>query len=140
MLMQAPIARVPTAVGAVVHATAAIGVVTTYMYGHSSVPAALQEISEHWAGRLEIRESDALAFEIGQLSPPIKIVANLPYNIATPLLVGWLTGNPWPPNWQSLTLMFQREVAERIVAAAQGGGWPAQRGRSAQGILRRSTR
>ena len=46
----------------------------------------------------------------------MKIVANLPYNIATPLLIGWLTGADWPPMWQSLTLMFQREVAERIVA------------------------
>ena len=48
----------------------------------------------------------------------VRIVANLPYNIGTDLLVGWLTGEPWPPFWRSLTLMFQREVAERIVADA----------------------
>ncbi|WP_275428229.1 ribosomal RNA small subunit methyltransferase A, partial [Serratia marcescens] len=48
---------------------------------------------------------------------PARIVANLPYNVATPLLAGWLTSDPWPPWFQSLTLMFQKEVAQRIVAA-----------------------
>jgi len=48
--------------------------------------------------------------------PPAVIVANLPYNVATPLLIGWLTRGPWPPWYESMTLMFQREVAERIVA------------------------
>jgi 16S rRNA (adenine1518-N6/adenine1519-N6)-dimethyltransferase len=79
--------------------------------------AALEEIASHWPGRLEIREADALATDLGGLARgPIKVVANLPYNIATPLLVRWLTAEGWPPQWQSLTLMFQREVAERIVA------------------------
>ena len=78
--------------------------------------AALDEIAEHWVGKLDVREADALAFDLNQLASPIKIVANLPYNIATPLLVRWLTGDSWPPIWRSLTLMFQREVAERIVA------------------------
>jgi 16S rRNA (adenine1518-N6/adenine1519-N6)-dimethyltransferase len=80
--------------------------------------AALEEIASHWPGRLDYREADALATDLDELANgPIKVVANLPYNIATPLLVRWLTAEDWPPLWQSLTLMFQREVAERIVAS-----------------------
>lgn len=79
---------------------------------------ALEEIGEHYPGRLEIVAGDALAADFARLADgPAKIVANLPYNIATPLLVGWLKTEPWPPFYESLTLMFQREVAERIVAA-----------------------
>jgi 16S rRNA (adenine1518-N6/adenine1519-N6)-dimethyltransferase len=79
---------------------------------------ALKEIAAAAPGRLTIVEGDALAFDISALRTdlPIRIVANLPYNIATPLLTGWLSAEPWPPDWASLTLMFQREVAERIVA------------------------
>ena len=78
----------------------------------------LEEIAAAAPGRLTIVEADALAFDHTALAArgPIRVVANLPYNIATPLLVGWLSG-AWPPFWASLTLMFQREVAERIVAA-----------------------
>jgi 16S rRNA (adenine1518-N6/adenine1519-N6)-dimethyltransferase len=80
--------------------------------------AALAEIAERHPGRLEIIAGDALAIDMAPLAQgPTRIVANLPYNIATPLLVGWLKAEPWPPYYQSLTLMFQREVAERIVAA-----------------------
>ncbi len=81
---------------------------------------ALAEIAAAAPGRLTIVEGDALAFDYSQLSTdrPIRIVANLPYNIATPLLVGWLSSMTWPPFWASLTLMFQREVADRIVAKA----------------------
>ena len=64
------------------------------------------------------RSASTIAALAGGL--PLRIVANLPYNIATPLLVGWLSAEPWPPWWASLTLMFQREVAERIVAAPGG--------------------
>jgi 16S rRNA (adenine1518-N6/adenine1519-N6)-dimethyltransferase len=80
--------------------------------------AALGEIAAHYPGRLEVLEADALEVDLlPHLSgAPVRVVANLPYNIATVLLVGWLTGGAWPPFWQSLTLMFQREVAERIVA------------------------
>ena len=79
---------------------------------------ALAEMAAAAPGRLTIVEGDALTFDYADLDAgrPLRIVANLPYNIATPLLVGWLTG-PWPPFWESLTLMFQREVADRIVAA-----------------------
>lgn len=79
--------------------------------------AALEEIAGAYPGRLTIVEGDALATDMKALaSGPSRIVANLPYNIATPLLVGWLQTEPWPPWFDSLTLMFQREVAERIVA------------------------
>ena len=79
--------------------------------------AALAEISNAYPGRLEVVEGDALATDLRSLvKPQARIVANLPYNIATPLLVGWLKTEPWPPWYDSLTLMFQREVAERIVA------------------------
>lgn len=82
---------------------------------------ALAEIAAHYPGRLEVIDGDALAVD---LTPHLagsraRIVANLPYNIGTPLLVGWLSLEPWPPWWDSLTLMFQREVAERIVATPQ---------------------
>lgn len=80
--------------------------------------AALGEIAAHYPGRLDVLEADAMEVDLlPRLSgAPVRIVANLPYNIATALLVGWLTPPSWPPFWQSLTLMFQREVAERIVA------------------------
>jgi len=80
--------------------------------------AALSEISVLVPDRLEIIIGDALRFDITPYldQRPIRVVANLPYNIATGLLVGWLTTEPWPPWYDALILMFQREVAERIVA------------------------
>ncbi len=78
---------------------------------------ALAEIAALYPGRLEVLNADALDLDwAAHLTPPIKIVANLPYNVGTELLVRWLTPPTWPPKWQSLTLMFQREVADRIVA------------------------
>ena len=77
---------------------------------------ALAEIAAAYPGRLDIHEGDALAFDPGALAPPVKVVANLPYNVGTELLTRWLDPPAWPPFWESLTLMFQREVAERIVA------------------------
>ncbi|HSG37820.1 MAG TPA: 16S rRNA (adenine(1518)-N(6)/adenine(1519)-N(6))-dimethyltransferase RsmA [Paracoccaceae bacterium] len=78
---------------------------------------ALAEIAAAYPGRLEVIEGDALKIDpLEHLTPPIKIAANLPYNVGTELLVRWLTPKVWPPFWTSLTLMFQREVAERIVA------------------------
>ena len=78
---------------------------------------ALEEIAAHYPGRLTVVEGDALEVDpLAHLTPPIKIAANLPYNVGTELLVRWLTPPDWPPFWQSLTLMFQREVAQRIVA------------------------
>jgi 16S rRNA (adenine1518-N6/adenine1519-N6)-dimethyltransferase len=82
--------------------------------------AALAEIAEHYPGRLHVVEGDALKIDLRQYLDgiPARIVANLPYNIATALLVAWLGVEPWPPWYDALVLMFQREVAERIVAAA----------------------
>jgi 16S rRNA (adenine1518-N6/adenine1519-N6)-dimethyltransferase len=79
---------------------------------------ALAEIAERYPGRLEVVEADALEFDPRPLVGDglVRIIANLPYNVGTALLTGWLTGESWPPWWASLTLMFQREVAERIVA------------------------
>ena len=80
--------------------------------------AALAEIAEHYPGRVTVIAGDALEFDAAPYigGAPLRIVANLPYNIATALLVGWLTAEPWPPWYDRLVLMFQREVAERIVA------------------------
>ena len=78
---------------------------------------ALDEIARHYEGRLEVINGDALQVDpLEKLTPPIAICANLPYNVGTELLVRWLTPTDWPPFWSTLTLMFQREVAERIVA------------------------
>jgi 16S rRNA (adenine1518-N6/adenine1519-N6)-dimethyltransferase len=78
---------------------------------------ALNEIAAVFPGRLTVLQGDALEIDLGQhLTPPVKIVANLPYNVGTELLIRWLSPPVWPPIWSSLTLMFQREVAERIVA------------------------
>lgn len=78
---------------------------------------ALQEIAAAYPGRLEVLNADALDIDwAAHLTPPVRIVANLPYNVGTELLTRWLDPPDWPPFWESLTLMFQREVAERIVA------------------------
>lgn len=78
---------------------------------------ALEQIAAAYPGQLEIVHGDALEVDpLAHLTPPIRVVANLPYNVGTELLVRWLTPPDWPPVWQSLTLMFQREVAQRIVA------------------------
>ena len=78
---------------------------------------ALAEIAQTCPQRLTVLQGDALEIDpLEHLTTPIRVVANLPYNIGTELLVRWLTPRDWPPFWQSLTLMFQKEVAQRIVA------------------------
>lgn len=78
---------------------------------------ALAQIAEAYPGRLTVISGDAMEMDYRLLADgPTRIIANLPYNIATPLLTGWLTLDPWPSFFESLTLMFQREVAERICA------------------------
>ncbi|WP_340299091.1 MULTISPECIES: 16S rRNA (adenine(1518)-N(6)/adenine(1519)-N(6))-dimethyltransferase RsmA [unclassified Roseobacter] len=78
---------------------------------------ALAEITAAYPDRLSVLNDDALAVDwAAHLKPPIRIIANLPYNVGTELLIRWLIPPVWPPQWSSLTLMFQREVAERIVA------------------------
>ena len=84
--------------------------------------AALAEIAAHYPTRLEVIEGDALDVDMQALCAkyadggPVRVCANLPYNISTVLLTNWLEAEVWPPAWDRLTLMFQREVAERIVA------------------------
>jgi 16S rRNA (adenine1518-N6/adenine1519-N6)-dimethyltransferase len=78
---------------------------------------ALEQIAAAYPGKLQIVEDDALALDETKLfDTPVRVAANLPYNVGTALLVKWLSAETWPPFWKSLTLMFQREVAERLVA------------------------
>ncbi|MCV0348662.1 MAG: 16S rRNA (adenine(1518)-N(6)/adenine(1519)-N(6))-dimethyltransferase RsmA [Nitratireductor sp.] len=81
---------------------------------------ALADIAAHYPGRLDVVNGDAMETDFAALAPEahgkVRIVANLPYNIGTELLVRWLTPDAWPPFYASMTLMFQREVAQRIVA------------------------
>ena len=80
--------------------------------------AALEEVQTQFNGKLKIVQGDALSTEVRQyLTHPVQIIANLPYNIGTELLVRWLNSATWPSFWQSMTLMFQKEVANRIVAS-----------------------
>ncbi len=84
--------------------------------------AALEEIVARYPGRLDVVAGDALRFDprAHLAGETVRVIANLPYNIATALLIAWLTTEPWPPWYDALVLMFQREVAERIVAAPGG--------------------
>jgi len=85
---------------------------------------ALAEIAAAFPDRLTVVAADALTFDAApRLTPPVRVVANLPYNIGTELLVRWLTPPAWPPFWDTLTLMFQREVADRITARPGTGAW-----------------
>jgi len=79
---------------------------------------ALAELGEAFPGKLRVIEGDAMKLDHDSLmGEPYAIASNLPYNVGTALFTGWLSGEPWPPRWTSLTLMFQQEVAQRIVAA-----------------------
>src|SRR5262249_580747 len=84
--------------------------------------AAINEIAQRAPGRVEVVAADALELDPKPLigDGPVRVVANLPYNIGTALLLSWLTTEPWPPWYDRLVLMFQREVAERIVAVPGG--------------------
>ena len=78
---------------------------------------ALAEIAAAWPGKLEVISADAMALdEVAILPPGTRIAANLPYNVGTALLIKWLTSAQWPPFWAGATLMFQKEVAQRITA------------------------
>lgn len=78
---------------------------------------ALEELSAAFPGQLRVIEGDAMKIDpAAEIGDPFHIASNLPYNVGTALAVGWLGGENWPPEWKSLTLMFQREVADRIVA------------------------
>lgn len=78
---------------------------------------ALEELSAAFPGQLRVIEGDAMKIDpAAEIGAPFHIASNLPYNVGTALAVGWLSSENWPPEWKSLTLMFQREVADRIVA------------------------
>jgi 16S rRNA (adenine1518-N6/adenine1519-N6)-dimethyltransferase len=79
---------------------------------------ALAEIEVHYPGKLTVLQGDALTMDMAALSQgrPTHIIANLPYNVASPLIIGWLQTKPWPPWFASITVMVQREYAERLVA------------------------
>ena len=86
---------------------------------------ALTELEQAYPGQLNVIEGDAMKLDHGAImqGEPFHVVANLPYNVGTALFVKWLGGEQWPPQWQSLTLMFQQEVAQRIVAPAGGSAY-----------------
>ena len=86
---------------------------------------ALDELSDAYPGKLSVIHGDAMKLDHAELmdSEPFHIVANLPYNVGTALFVNWLSGDSWPPLWRSLTLMFQQEVAQRIVAKEGSGAY-----------------
>jgi 16S rRNA (adenine1518-N6/adenine1519-N6)-dimethyltransferase len=85
---------------------------------------ALAELAEAFPARLEVVQGDAMAVNHDALmGAPYAVVANLPYNVGTALFTGWLSGEAWPPRWTSLTLMFQQEVAQRIVAQPDTGAY-----------------
>jgi 16S rRNA (adenine1518-N6/adenine1519-N6)-dimethyltransferase len=78
---------------------------------------ALAELADAFPGQLRVIEGDAMKIDTAaEIGGPFHIASNLPYNVGTALMVGWLSGDEWQPQWKSLTLMFQREVADRIVA------------------------
>ena len=90
--------------------------VTAIEMDRRCVPA-LAELAEAFPGQLRVIEGDAMKIAPAELfDAPWHVVANLPYNVGTALFTGWLSGQDWPPQWRSLTLMFQQEVAERIIA------------------------
>lgn len=86
---------------------------------------ALGELAEAFPGHLTVIEGDAMKLDHGgtMQGEPFHVVSNLPYNVGTALFVRWLGGQDWPPQWLSLTLMFQQEVAQRIVAPAGGSAY-----------------
>ncbi|MEZ5687956.1 MAG: 16S rRNA (adenine(1518)-N(6)/adenine(1519)-N(6))-dimethyltransferase RsmA [Caenibius sp.] len=85
---------------------------------------ALAELGAAFPGQLRVIEGDATQIDPADLfEGPYHIAANLPYNVGTALFTGWMGGEAWPPQWQSLTLMFQHEVAQRIVAQPDSGAY-----------------
>ncbi len=97
--------------------------VTAIEMDRRCIPA-LAELGEAFPGQLRIVEGDAIRLDHDELmGEPYAVVANLPYNVGTALFTRWLSGEEWPPQWTSLTLMFQLEVAQRIVAPAGTGAY-----------------
>ncbi|CCD90705.1 Dimethyladenosine transferase (S-adenosylmethionine-6-N', N'-adenosyl(rRNA) dimethyltransferase) (16S rRNA dimethylase) (High level kasugamycin resistance protein ksgA) (Kasugamycin dimethyltransferase) [Bradyrhizobium sp. ORS 375] len=118
-LEDATVVEIGPGPGGLTRALLALGArhVIAVEHDERAIPA-LRTIADRYPGRLEIVCTDARTFDVRPYlgSTKAKIVANLPYNIATHLLIGWLSAEPWPPWYEMMVLMFQREVAERIVA------------------------
>jgi 16S rRNA (adenine1518-N6/adenine1519-N6)-dimethyltransferase len=118
-LEDATVVEIGPGPGGLTRALLALGAAHVIAVEHDAraIPA-LEAIARRYPGRLEIVCADAQTFDAKPYlgSTKAKIVANLPYNIATALLIGWLSIEPWPPWFDMMVLMFQREVAERIVA------------------------
>ncbi len=118
-LQDQPVIEVGPGPGGLTRALLAQGAYVTAIERDERCLDALAEIEAHYPGRLRIISGDALEQDFSALfpdGPKPRIVANLPYNVGTQLLINWLLVEPWPPFYSSMTLMFQREVAERIVA------------------------
>jgi 16S rRNA (adenine1518-N6/adenine1519-N6)-dimethyltransferase len=110
--------------GGLTRALLRAGAIVTAVERDRRCLAPLTEVAEHFSGRLRVIEGDALRIdEAAEAGAGAHVVANLPYNVGTALLVRWLGGEAWPPWWKSLTLMFQQEVAARIVAAPGTGAY-----------------
>ena len=121
-LVGASVLEIGPGPGGLTRALLAEGAMVTAIERDRRCLAALAEISSRYPGRLHVVEGDALEMDPrrppgSSAAGPWRIVANLPYNIATPLLTRWIEAEPWPPWYDRLVLMFQREVAERIVAS-----------------------
>lgn len=119
MLENQPVIEIGPGPGGLTRGLLAQGATVTAIERDERCLAALEEISAHYPGQLRIIAGDALKQNFSTLFPTgekPKIVANLPYNIGTQLLLNWLLTEPWPPFYASMTLMFQKEVAERITA------------------------
>jgi 16S rRNA (adenine1518-N6/adenine1519-N6)-dimethyltransferase len=110
--------------GGLTRALLAAGAQVTAVEQDRRCIGALEELAEHYPGRLELLAADAMTVtETSVIAGKAHIVANLPYNVGTALLVRWLTSEQWPPWWKSLTLMFQQEVAERIIAVPDNSAY-----------------
>ena len=122
-LRDVPVLEVGPGPGGLTRALLAAGAQVTAIERDRRCIPALAELGEAYPGRLTVIEGDALAIDApGLFAEPPHIVSNLPYNIGTALLVGWLSAD-WAPWWRSLTLMFQKEVADRIVATTDSDAY-----------------
>ena len=118
-LMDKPVLEIGPGPGGLTRALLRAGALVTAIEMDKRCLAPLAELAEAFPGRLTVIEGDATQIDHEALfTEPYAIVANLPYNVGTALFTGWLSARQWPPKWASLTLMFQAEVAQRIVAPA----------------------
>lgn len=116
-LQDAQVLEIGPGPGGLTRALLRAGAVVTAIERDRRCLPALAELGQAFPGKLTVIEGDALELPLAKvMTGPCHIVSNLPYNVGTALLIGWLGGREWPPQWLSLTLMFQREVAERIIA------------------------